>query len=76
MMNAQSTYTVNEYIMRPLDIYGSNIEFEESDNIQEISGNTGNIVVLKALNSIKKQRLLILVIHSLEKAFAYYPDIF
>ena len=59
MINTESPSTTSEYIMKPLDIHGSNIEFEESDNIQEISGNTGNIVVLKALNPIKKQRLLI-----------------
>ena len=59
MIRKESELTVPEYIIKAVDAHGANLEFEESDNIKEISGNTGNIVIIKCLNSLTNKRLLV-----------------
>lgn len=59
MIRKESKLTVPEHIIKEVDAHGANIEFEECDNIKDISGNTGNIVIIKGLNSFTNKRLLV-----------------
>ena len=59
MKNKESSVYVTEELMRATDRNSADIEFEISDNIHDIIGNTGNITVLKSICSVTKERLLI-----------------
>ena len=59
MIRKGDKLTVPENVMKAFDSYGSSIIFEEYDNIQDLSGNTGNIVIVRSLNSFNNKRLLV-----------------